>query len=133
MKHNCIKMVSLQNPFPTVVQSPSLFSSSSSIFLWPFPTFLLSPPLHFIPPLFHCCFPLLYLTLPPSLAPEGMSKFMVEWRREVGLALPNSISEKPEFREACCPHRANVVLLLQFCKWHWSIQLTEINVNTNTN
>ena len=94
------------------------------------PLFFLSRPalLHFPSSSLHSSSPLLCtlrpsslfhplsLSLPPSLlpshspylslslllsSPEGMSKCMVEWRREVGLALPNSISEKLELREAC--------------------------------
>ncbi len=79
----------------------------TSFFLWPFPSFLHFPPLHFTP-LFHpfslslSSHSCTSFSLPLS-SPEGMSKCMVEWRREVGLALPNSISEKLELREACLP------------------------------
>lgn len=69
----------------------------------------------------------------PLSSPEGMSKCMVEWRREVGLALPNSISEKLELREACLHQRANAGLLLQFHKQCGRARYAEIDVNPKTN
>lgn len=65
----------------------------------PLPSFALYAPLS-APPSFPSHSSSLLL---PLSSPEGMSKCMVEWRREVGLALPNSISEKLELREACLP------------------------------
>lgn len=67
-----------------------------------------SPSIRF-PPSFHRTYspPLpRFLQLPPSLAPQGMSECTVEWRREVGLALPNSISEEHELRGARLPPKS---------------------------
>lgn len=112
-------------PRPAVQQSPT---PSHSFFFPPrsssLPSFsgAISPPLTsfalYAPlPLFHP-FPL----PPPSRAssslalssPEGMSKCMVEWRREVGLALPNSISEKLGLREAWLPSESENAGLLSY-------------------
>lgn len=60
------------------------------------------------PPSFHRTYspPVSCSSLPPSLAPQGMSECTLEWRREVGLALPNSISEEHELRGAGLPPKS---------------------------
>lgn len=53
--------------------------------------------------------PPLSLSPPPCSSlphPQGMSECMVEWRREVGLALQNSISEEHGLRGARLPPKS---------------------------
>lgn len=87
----------------TIIQSVSVFLGhdgitlnsehlSFSISLHPFPSFL---PRSYSPsPPFPAA---------PSLSPRGMSQCTLEWRREVGLALRNSISEEQGLRGALPP------------------------------
>lgn len=72
-------------------------------------------------------------------SPKGMSKNTLEWRREVGLAPPNSISDKPELGEACLPSESRCWPVLPFfppsflssCRSLQSAQRDECESKTN--
>lgn len=88
----------------TIIQSVSVFLGHDGITLnsehllllirFPPSSIAVTPPLPLSP-----LFPAALL----SLAPQGMSECTVEWRREVGLALPNSISEEHGLRGGLPP------------------------------
>ena len=140
LKCSCLQMAfncSAWYTFP-VQRSPFPFQFSSSLppvfpSFPPHPSFALYAPLPSLPPLSlssHSCTSF-SLPLSPSLcSPEGMSKCMVEWRREVGLALPNSISEKLELREACLPSQSTALACFySFISSSGAPRHAEINTN----